>query len=675
MGILGIAFFTCYYFKPISILVLILSISWLIAPAILCKISKDNKLVKEKLSHLDEQYLLEIGQKTWKYFEDYLTQEYHFLPPDNYQEDRRNKIVPRTSSTNIGLALLSVLSAYDLKYIEEEKAFFLLENMLLTIEKLQKWNGHLYNWYDIKTLEPLMPRYISTVDSGNFISYLYALKSFLKKKIEDCDQDEPKMQKLELMLDIVTRTIQNTDFSKLYDFEKRIFSIGYNIEENKLTDSYYDLLASEARTASLVAIAKKDVPYKHWYNLSRTLTVMNQYKGLVSWSGTSFEYLMPNVVIPKYIGSLLDESCQFMIMSQKEYCKRLGIPWGISEAAFNLKDLNNNYQYKAFGIPWLGLKRGLGDDMVVSSYGSILALTEQPKNVVENIRKLDKQGMYQKYGFYESIDYTASRLRKSHTYELVKTYMAHHQALILLTINNYFNQNILQTRFMDNPELQGTQILLQERMPENVIITKEKKEKIEKLKYADYENYTQRCYHKVENRLQHGNVIANGEYTIVWDDKGCGYSKYKNILINRYKKTDDIQQGIFFYFKNIKSKRIWTASYMNYLGKADKYDICFAEDKNKITRMDGNIETVEEVTIGANEPVEIRKIELTNYGNLEETIEITSVLEPVLSTMQQDYAHPAFNNLFLTLEYDQETQNILVKRKARLENESEIYLA
>lgn len=675
LGILGIAFFTCYYFKPISILVLILSISWLIAPAILCKISKDNKLVKEKLSHLDEQYLLEIGQKTWKYFEDYLTQEYHFLPPDNYQEDRRNKIVPRTSSTNIGLALLSVLSAYDLKYIEEEKAFFLLENMLLTIEKLQKWNGHLYNWYDIKTLEPLMPRYISTVDSGNFISYLYALKSFLKKKIEDCDQDEPQMQKLKLMLDIVTRTIQNTDFSKLYDFEKRIFSIGYNIEENKLTDSYYDLLASEARTASLVAIAKKDIPYKHWYNLSRTLTVMNQYKGLVSWSGTSFEYLMPNVVIPKYIGSLLDESCQFMIMSQKEYCKRLGIPWGISEAAFNLKDLNNNYQYKAFGIPWLGLKRGLGDDMVVSSYGSILALTEQPKNVVENIRKLDKQGMYQKYGFYESIDYTASRLRKSHTYELVKTYMAHHQALILLTINNYFNQNILQTRFMDNPELQGTQILLQERMPENVIITKEKKEKIEKLKYADYENYTQRCYHKVENRLQHGNVIANGEYTIVWDDKGCGYSKYKNILINRYKKTDDIQQGIFFYFKNIKSKRIWTASYMNYLGKADKYDICFAEDKNKITRMDGNIETVEEVTIGANEPVEIRKIELTNYGNLEETIEITSVLEPVLSTMQQDYAHPAFNNLFLTLEYDQETQNILVKRKARLENESDIYLA
>ena len=376
LGILGIAFFTCYYFKPISILVLILSISWLIAPAILCKISKDNKLVKEKLSHLDEQYLLEIGQKTWKYFEDYLTQEYHFLPPDNYQEDRRNKIVPRTSSTNIGLALLSVLSAYDLKYIEEEKAFFLLENMLLTIEKLQKWNGHLYNWYDIKTLEPLMPRYISTVDSGNFISYLYALKSFLKKKIEDCDQDEPQMQKLKLMLDIVTRTIQNTDFSKLYDFEKRIFSIGYNIEENKLTDSYYDLLASEARTASLVAIAKKDIPYKHWYNLSRTLTVMNQYKGLVSWSGTSFEYLMPNVVIPKYIGSLLDESCQFMIMSQKEYCKRLGIPWGISEAAFNLKDLNNNYQYKAFGIPWLGLKRGLGDDMVVSSYGSILALTK-----------------------------------------------------------------------------------------------------------------------------------------------------------------------------------------------------------------------------------------------------------------------------------------------------------
>ncbi|MEI3396175.1 MAG: glucoamylase family protein [Clostridia bacterium] len=191
-----------------------------------------------------------------------------------------------------------------------------------------------------------------------------------------------------------------------------MFSIGFNVEENKLTDSYYDLLASEARQASLVAIAKKDVPTKHWNYLSRTLTVLGKYKGLISWSGTAFEYLMPNINIPKYEGSLLDESCKFMIMSQKEYAKRLNIPWGISEAAFNLKDLKSNYQYKAFGIPWLGLKRGLADELVVSSYAGVLAITDEPKETIKNLKQLENEGMYNKFGFYESIDFTPERVEK-----------------------------------------------------------------------------------------------------------------------------------------------------------------------------------------------------------------------------------------------------------------------
>ena len=226
---------------------------------------------------------------------------------------------------------------------------------------------------------------------------------------------------------IVNNLINETDFSKLYDNEKQIFSIGFNIEENKLTDSYYDLLASEARQASFVAIAKKDVPAKHWSYLSRTLTTLGKYKGLISWSGTSFEYLMPNINIPRYKGSLLDESCKFMIMSQREYCNKLNIPWGISEAAFNMKDLNSNYQYKAFGIPWLGLKRGLADESVVASYGSILAIKDLPKEEIKNLKILEEQGMVGKYGFYESIDYTPERVEKGKSYSVVKTYMAHHQ--------------------------------------------------------------------------------------------------------------------------------------------------------------------------------------------------------------------------------------------------------
>jgi cyclic beta-1,2-glucan synthetase len=350
---------------------------------------KTEKKSVEILDKKEQEYVLEIGRKTWGFFNKYLNQENNYLIPDNYQEDRKNKIVKRTSSTNIGLSMLAVISAHDLGYIDFYKSLEILSNIIYTIDSLQKWNGHLYNWYNTTTLVPLIPRYISTVDSGNFVGYLYTLQGFLENIINKVEDKE----KIKNLIKIISKIIRDTDFSVLYDNEKSIFSIGFNVEEGKLTNSYYDLLASEARQASLIAIAKRDIPAKHWNNLSRTLTVLDKYKGLVSWSGTAFEYLMPNINIPKYSGSLLDESCKFMIYSQQRYCFKLGIPWGISESAFNLKDLNSNYQYKAFGIPWLGLKRGLADEMVVSSYGSVLAITEKPNEVIENLKILEKEGM------------------------------------------------------------------------------------------------------------------------------------------------------------------------------------------------------------------------------------------------------------------------------------------
>lgn len=476
------------------------------------------------------------------------------------------------------------------------------------------------------------------------------------------------------MITSIDQLISQTDFKYLYDEENRLFSIGFNVEENKLTDCYYDLLASEARQASLVAISKKDVPAKHWNNLSRTLTILNQYKGLISWSGTAFEYWMPNINIPKYEGSLLAESSEFMLMCQKEYTKKLNIPWGISESAFNLKDLHNNYQYKAFGIPWLGLKRGLVDEMVVSSYGSILAIYDVPKEVIANLKRLEKQGMYQKYGFYEAIDYTPTRLKKDQEYVVVKTYMAHHQGLILLSIDNLFNQNILQKRFMKNPELQAIDILLQEKMPENIIITKEEKEKVEKMKYTEEQVYSYKEITKPVGRLPQINILSSDNYTIVIDEKGLGYSKYGDILINRYKKTNEVEQGICFFFKNVKTNRIWTSGHLNYLSMADKYVMSFTPEQAKIARQDGNIETVTKVSISPNEPVELRTIELTNHGLEEETIELTSYLEPVLSHQEQDHAHPAFNKLFLTYEYLEDTHSILVHRRKREQSQKDIFL-
>lgn len=353
--------------------------------------------------------------------------------------------------------------------------------------------------------------------------------------------------------------------------------------------------------------------------------------------------------------------------------KNFGIPWGISEAAFNLKDFNNNYQYKSFGVPWLGLKRGLEDDMVVSPYSVFLSLNYVPNEAIDNLRKLEKEEMYDKYGFYESIDYTIPRLKYGKRYETVKTYMAHHQALSLLAINNFINRNILVKRFMNNPEIEAVDILLQERTPEKAIITKEKKEKIQKVKPKDYQNYIEKTYTKIEDRLNVANTISNGIYTVCTKQNGEGFSKYNGILINRFKETADYKQGILFYIKDVASKRIWVNTPIDRENRGDKYAVAFAPERSKFVRIDADIETTTKIIVSPDDPVEIRRLELKNNGMQERTLEITNYFEPVLSRPMQDYAHMAFNNLFLTFER-LENDNILVKRKKRGQNEEDLYL-
>ena len=664
--VLGIITIILSYFTN-QILLTIVGVLWIIIPYIMYKISLIKENEQTEIKKEDKEYLIDIAKKTWQFFKDYLTQENNYLMPDNYQEDRKPVVVSRTSSTNIGLSLLAVISSYDLKFENLEDTLNLLEKIINTVYELPKWNGHLYNWYNIKTKEPLYPRYVSTVDSGNLVGYMYTTKTFLENILEK-DIDNTIVQEL---IQKLNKMIKDTDFKILYSEEQRVFSIGFNVEENKLTDSYYDLLASEARQASLVAIAKKDVSPKHWNNLSRTLTVLKKYKGLISWSGTSFEYLMPNINIKRYKGSLLDESSKFAIMNQIEYSKKLGIPWGMSEAAFNLKDLHSNYQYKAFGIPWLGLKRGLEDEMVIASYGSILAITDAPNEVIENLKQLEKQEMKNKYGFYESIDYTPERLSKGKTYEPIKTYMAHHQALILLSINNFFNNQILQKRFMENPEIEAVSILLQERMPETFIVTKENKQKPEKIKYQDYENYCVREYTKIDERISRGNIIGNEKYVIAINQKGEGISKFENIYINRYKKTDDYPQGIFMCVKDIKTNEI---GYVTGEDNCEKMLIRFTPDKDEFRKEKEDIKTKFSIITDANEPVEIRRLQIENLSEEEKVYEVTSYFEPVLSTKEQDYAHMAFNNLFLLFDYDETENEMIIKRNQREKNQKEIYL-
>ena len=648
------------FFVGISFLIIakkwifkLIGIGFVIAPYVAFKISRKNKL-ENKFSPNDKKYLNEIGIRTWKFFEDYITKKNHFLICDNYQEDRKDKIVERTSSTNIGLELISIISAYDLDYISLETAIEYLKNIINTIKILPKWNGHLYNWYQIDTLEPLKPRYISTVDSGNFIGYLYIVKNFLEEKMSN---------EILFLYNDVNSLIVQTDFSKLFCYETKLFSIGFNLEENKLSDSYYDFLASESRQASLVAIAKHDVPVKHWNALSRTITIFKDYKGLISWTGTAFEYLMPNLNLKRYSGSLLDESSKFAILSQKSYCKRLNVPWGISESAYNLRDLNYNYQYKAFGIPWLGLKRGLEYDLVISPYSTFLGLAEGEKNSISNIRELEKLGMYGKYGFFESVDYTLNRLKKGEKYAIVKTYMAHHQGLILNSINNVLNDNILQKRFNENPEIQSVQILLQERMPLNYIITKEKKQKPERAKISFNTGYTENYFTENDKINIKYNVISNENYKIVIASNGTGYSEYKNHLINRYKSGYELNQGIKLYVKNLKNNRLIDL-------KTNK--CMFSQDRVEFEATEGALKFRQTIFLNPNKPIEIRRLTVENFGLNEELLEVIESFIPVLSSRESEYAHQTFNNMFLKI-YLEEGE-LLIERHNRDMNEF-LYMA
>ncbi|MBQ9279781.1 MAG: hypothetical protein IJ215_01865 [Clostridia bacterium] len=630
---------TTLVYNPLSLVqVSLLFVLWWCAPIVAYFISKPHDSEKVVVSDSDKEELLDIAQRTWKFFDVYMNAENHFLPPDNYEENRRLQTTPHTSSTNIGLGLLAIISARDLGFLSEEEMVSRLTKSISVIDSLEKWNGHLYNWYNIKNLEPLRPAFISTVDSGNFVGYLYVVKNVLMEVLEK------QLEKNEVLklVKIVDELIANTDFSKLYDFEKNLFSIGYDERENRLVDSYYDLLASEARQASFVAIAKRDVPYKHWFNLGRALTTLNGYKGLVSWAGTMFEYFMPYLIMPSYPYSLLEEAYQFSIYSQKEYAKKLSIPWGISESAFNLQDLNYNYQYKAFGIPWLGLKRGLKEEVVVAPYASILTIEKNYQDVLKNVHALKKLKAYDKYGFYESIDFTPKRLEKNQKYEVVKTYMAHHQALILLSINNLMNQNILQREFVKNPEIRATQILLQERVPQNVVYTKEKKEKVNILKYKDYEELNELVIHKAEGNV---NICANDKYTMLINDFGEGYSKLNDIYLTKYHNS--YKQSSVVYVKNLDENIYWSNTLYPVEKEPDCYECVFSSSESKFYRKDGYIETLTRISVSPEENVEIKQLEVRNTGDTAVNLQLMSYEEVILTEKNSDIVHPVYNNLFL----------------------------
>ncbi|HHW32479.1 MAG TPA: glycosyl transferase [Clostridiaceae bacterium] len=815
------------------------TVFWIPAPYIAFIISGKYTRKTSKLEIQDIIQIRMLARKIWRFFEDMVTEEDNYLPPDNYQEDPPKGVAHRTSPTNIGLLLMSILTARDLGFISTLEMCERMDKTSNTIKKLEKWEGHLYNWYNTTNLDILRPGYISTVDSGNYVGYLMVteegLKEYLKRPLVDinhvfgimdvvrlCNRErkdtgkgcfpeqiqemlspffkkesidliswkntlnqildsipqegnnrrkkkswtaklttmirsfieelnllmpllaiEPgeysidypdieealsscrknicieelsqaykrllqiigehnnlqeesgtetqneatghnldELKRLALqgleetekvngrikeLIETFRKEAEGVRFEPLFDSKRQLFAIGYNVDEGRLDKSHYDLFASEARQASYIAIARGEVDKKHWFRMGRRLAALDESRGLMSWTGTMFEYLMPLIIMKNFENTLLDATYKFVVKAQKAYGEKRKIPWGVSESAYYGFDRSLNYQYKAFGVPGLGLKRGLGNDMVVTPYASILAITIDPSAVISNIKMLASEGMEGTYGLYEAIDYTPSRISGNRKCNIVKSFMAHHQGMSLLAINNYLNNNILQARFHNKPIIRAAELLLHERIPARTVATKEYKDKYRPLKkIAKEDGIVIRKYGLPSSEVPNVHLLSNGDYTIMLTDGGCGYSKLGNIAVTRWREDFRSEgKGYFIYIQNLNSNTYWSATYEPCKTIPQSYRVEFLPDKAQYVRRDGNIETRTEVVVSTEDNTEIRCVSLTNFSKSSRTIEVTSYFEVVLDNLDSDVAHPAFSDLFITTEFIAEHNCLMASRRAR----------
>ncbi len=745
-------------FVPIASLLFIL---WVLSPWIAYIISLPTTKNKALLDSAGIEEVRLLARRTWCYFDEFAGPEENYLPADNYQEEPYKGAAHRTSPTNIGLLLVSNLAARDMGYINTLDLLTRIENTINTVEKMDKWNGHLYNWYNTTTIEVLRPKFISTVDSGNFIGYLMVLHEGLSglienpiydystieglfdlleicnseidagkayfdiellKKLIDMDNieesfknllsailkfvdelDESKrtgywlkkldsyintfnseyekyrenlftplkniqqeMQRIKQLQTKVQQLVDAMEFKYLFDPVRNLFTIGFDVEEGHASKSYYDLFASEARQTSLIAIARGEAGRQHWFKLGRKLVRVNGMKGLASWTGTMFEYLMPRLLIKSYSNTLIDKTYEFVVKTQIKYGLANKAPWGISESCYYAFDIALNYQYRAFGVPQLGLKRGLANDFVAAPYATVMALDIAPQECVDNIHRFRDIGAYGDFGLYEAVDFTNSRMSKEQSYAVVKCYMVHHQGMSMLALVNFFKNNIMQERFHSNPIIKAIDSLLQEKFPAAAVINKEFREQPAGgiRKSVNSEDTVIREYEQL-SAYPNMHLLSNGSYNVMMTDKGSGYGKLHSMSVYRWINDYMQSSGAFIYIRNVNSNEFWSTTYNPTNTKPEAYKVIFAPHKAEFVRREGNIETNTEVIISSEDNTEVRRVSIHNHSNSKRVIELTSYMEVVLTQPEADSAHPAFSKLFVKTEYVDEYNGLLAMRRKR----------
>lgn len=819
---------------------------WMSAPLAAWWISKPSEEKPPALSQEQTRFLRMTARKTWRYFETFVTPEDNWLPPDNFQEYPRPITASRTSPTNIGLGMLSTLAAWDFGYVSTPRLIDLLAKTLQTLDGLERYQGHFYNWYDTRTLQPLNPLYLSTVDNGNFSGLVLTLRSGLTELAEnprpntttlgglcdtlavlretlrktgtslppklrdeletletkfhdppssialcskllgkaegitanlpaklespdsqeyswwreafeqqcrECREDfeaafpwlkltedfealvsstEPDAQQLCALWQQITShhscqaiqtrlaqlngTLENgkhatlanefketidaacnetdrratalrkladrcdafaqMDFSLLYDTSRNLFSIGYNATTHRLDGSYYDLLASEARMASFVAIALGQVPQEHWFALGRLLTPVAGDRTLISWSGSMFEYLMPLLVMPAHEQTLLGTSYRSSVARQIEYGNQLGIPWGISEAGYNLTDAQSNYQYRAFGVPGLGFKRGLAEDIVVAPYASSMALMVAPEEACSNLERLRDLDADGRYGFYEALDYTISRLPRGKTHALIQSFMAHHQGMAFLSLAYHLLDQPMQRRFATNPLFKSAELLLQERIPKETSLLYPHEFETETRRPAESDQVaTYRIFTTPDTAAPEVHLLSNGRYHVMITNAGGGYSLWNDTALTRWREdgTRDCW-GTFIYLRDVKRGNFWSAAHQPTLQTGTSYEAIFSQGRAEFRSRANEIDVHAEIAVSPEDDVEVRCVTLTNHSNETRFIEVTSFAEVALNTAGADQAHPAFTKLFIQTEILRLSHAIVCSRRPRARGEQPPWL-
>jgi cyclic beta-1,2-glucan glucanotransferase len=467
------------------------------------------------------------------------------------------------------------------------------------------------------------------------------------------------------------------EFGFLIDPARKLFAIGYSVSDGSLDPNCYDLLASEARLTSFIAIAKGDVPSTHWFRLGRALTPVDRGSVLVSWSGSMFEYLMPSLVLSSLPSSLFDLTCRLVVRRQIEYGRQRGVAWGVSESAFNARDLEHTYQYSSFGVPGLGLKRGLSEDVVIAPYATALAAMVDPEAAVKNFARLEAAGGSGRYGFYEALDYTATRIPEGASVAVVRAYMAHHQGMTVVALANVLTGGIMQARFHAEPIVRATELLLQERTPRGVLVARPRAEEVEAAAHVrDVIPPTLRRFHSPHDPTPRTHLLSNGRYVVMMTAAGSGYSRWRDLAVTRWR--EDVTRdcwGTYVFLRDVASGEIWSAGYQPSGAEPTSYEVAYSEDRAQIVRRDGAITSSLEVVVSPEDDAELRRVSLTNSGLRTREIELTSYAEIVLAPPAVDAAHPAFSNLFVQTEFAAPLKALLATRRPRLAGEAQIWAA